>query len=87
MKINRKSQGISLTTVVIAAVALIVLIVLILIFTGRLDIFNRGLSECPPGSSEKTNADLAGWGGACSENGTLPTKTIKRNNTLAYCCP
>ncbi len=40
---NKKGQGISINTVIIAAIALAVLVVLFLIFTGRLNIFNKGL--------------------------------------------
>ncbi|MBI2134984.1 hypothetical protein HYU09_03260 [Candidatus Woesearchaeota archaeon] len=41
---NGKSQGLSINTIIIAAIALIVLVVLIAIFTGRLGLFSKGLS-------------------------------------------
>lgn len=44
---NLKSQGMSVTVIIIAVVALIVLIVLIAIFTGRFGFFSKGLDECP----------------------------------------
>ena len=43
----RKAQGLPITTIIIAALALVVLVVLFAIFTGRLTIFGRGISECP----------------------------------------
>lgn len=41
----KKAQGISITTIIIAAIALIVLVVLVLIFSGRMGIFNRSIEE------------------------------------------
>ena len=42
---NKKGQGLSLNTVIIAALALIVLVVLVLIFTGRIAIFQKGVDK------------------------------------------
>jgi len=36
MKINKKGQGLPLTTIIIAAVGLIVLVVMVAIFTGKM---------------------------------------------------
>ena len=41
---NTKGQGISINVVIIAVLALIVLVVLAVIFTGRIAIFDRGVS-------------------------------------------
>jgi len=40
---NKKSQGLSLNTIIIAAIVLIVLVVLWAIFTGRMGKFSTGL--------------------------------------------
>ena len=45
MKLNKKGQGLSLNVIIVAAIALIVLVLLVIIFTGRIDIFNRGVSK------------------------------------------
>ncbi|HLC96681.1 MAG TPA: hypothetical protein VJH97_05150 [Candidatus Nanoarchaeia archaeon] len=42
----KKSQGLSLNTIIIAAIVLIVLIVLWAIFTGRFSLFSSELQEC-----------------------------------------
>ena len=42
---NKKAQGISINTIIIAAIALAVLVVLFAIFTGRLGIFSKGVQE------------------------------------------
>jgi hypothetical protein len=42
---NKKAQGLSLTTIIVAAIALIVLVVLVMIFTGRIGIFQEGVGE------------------------------------------
>ena len=44
-----KAQGISVNTIIIAAIALIVLVVLIAIFTGRMGIWGQGLDETQKG--------------------------------------
>ncbi len=49
---KRRGQGLSITTIIVAAIALIVLVILIAIFTGRIAIFNRGIGE-------EANAELA----------------------------
>jgi len=44
---HKKAQGLSVNTIIIAAIALIVLVVLIAVFTGRFGIFSKSLNECP----------------------------------------
>ena len=39
---NRKAQGLSITTIIVAVIALVVLVVLVAIFTGRLGLFSKG---------------------------------------------
>jgi hypothetical protein len=43
----KKAQGLPITTIIIAALALVVLVILFAIFTGRISIFGRGVTECP----------------------------------------
>ena len=42
---QKKSQSISINTIIIAAIALAVLVVLFLVFTGRFRIFSEGVKE------------------------------------------
>ena len=42
----RKAQGLTLNTIIIAALALLVLVILALIFTGRIQIFGSESSAC-----------------------------------------
>lgn len=79
MKTNKKSEGLSLTVVIIAIIVLIVMVVLILIFTGKIGLFNRGVSECPPNS---TLSD------SCAE-GQIPLKYLPNvsGEGPKYCCP
>jgi len=42
---NKKAQGLSLTTIIVAAVGLIVLVILVAIFTGRMALFGIGISK------------------------------------------
>ncbi len=42
----KKAQGLSLNTIVIAALVLIVLVILILILSGKMGGFKRGLDTC-----------------------------------------
>ena len=43
---TKKAQGISINTIIIAAIALIVLVVLVAVFTGRLGGFISGVESC-----------------------------------------
>ena len=52
-----KGQGLSLTTIIVAAIALIVLVVLVMIFTGRIGFFDEGVGEA--GSAELVKMKLA----------------------------
>lgn len=87
MILSKKSQGLSVTTVIIAALALIVLIILILIFSGRISIFNKGVMECAEGSTKSV-------GTPCSENTAyeeLPVKLGEEKQSdgtvkIVYCC-
>ncbi len=45
MMLNKKAQGLSMTTIVVAALALLVLVVLTLIFTGRMGPFSIGVEK------------------------------------------
>jgi hypothetical protein len=60
---NKKAQGISINTIIIAAIALIVLVVLVAIFTGRLGIFGREVGEVGQECAEFKNAegDTGSW--------------------------
>lgn len=40
---NRKAQGLSVTTIIVAVIGLIVLVVLVALFTSKLGSFSRGL--------------------------------------------
>ena len=54
----KKGQGLSLNTIIIAAIVLIVLVVLWAIFTGRMGVFSQGLTEV---TREKTCAEAGGY--------------------------
>jgi hypothetical protein len=45
IKMKKKAQGISINTIIIAAIALIVLVVLIAVFTGRIGIWGQNLDD------------------------------------------
>ena len=42
---GKKAQGISINTVIIAAIGLAVLVVLFLVFTGRFKLFSAGVKD------------------------------------------
>jgi len=55
---SKKAQGISVNTIIIAAIALIVLVVLVMIFTGRMGVFTTGIGKA--GDASKTCSELDG---------------------------
>ena len=68
----KKAQGLTLNTIIIAALALLVLVILALIFTGRIQIFGRETASC------KNN------GGECNTGTDCPAGSIVYN---AVKCP
>ena len=95
---KKKAQGISITTIIVAAIALIVLVVLIAVFTGRMGIFGRDLTTAQDGSlctgsnmQKVTGSDCSSLGADWEitysnfkkcENGA-PTCCLDTNE---YCC-
>ena len=55
---NKRGQGISINTIIIAVIALIVLVVLVAIFTGRLGLFSKGIQTI--GDATKSCSDQGG---------------------------
>lgn len=43
---NRKSQSISINTIIVAVIAIVVLLVMILIFTGKIRMFGESIEDC-----------------------------------------
>ena len=64
----KKSQSLSINTIIIAAIGLAVLVVLFLIFTGRFKIFSEGIKET--GLSCKESCQLAKYTGGDKSTGT-----------------
>ncbi len=71
--VQKRGQGLSLNVIIVAALALIVLVVLIMVFTGRIAIFEKGISkegqaelikmriqygDCHPSATVEANFDL-----------------------------
>jgi len=83
--INSRSEGLSLTVVVIAAILLVVLIVLILIFSGRIELFNKGLVECPPNTIKTAEDEMDG---TMCPGFKIPKKIINLpdSDKMLYCC-
>jgi len=76
--INKKSQGLSLNVIIVAAIVLIVLIVLWAIFTGKIGSFSQGLEQCRGEcSSSCSYPDVVDPQGRCdSVSGTQGSNTL-----------
>lgn len=66
---NKKSQGMPINVIIIAALALVVLVVLLAIFTGRIKIFSENLQSC---AAKQGECEL---GSKCPSNKALITNT------------
>lgn len=83
----KKGQGLSLNVIIIAALALIVLIVLTVIFTGRVSLFNKGVSTCngfcskDPSACEARGAVAIPTKGCTEAGASSPSFTDE-----GYCC-
>lgn len=56
----KKGEGLSLTTIIIAAIVLIVLVVLWAIFTGRMGVFSKGLKDTTENQLKCTDDVIGG---------------------------
>ena len=70
---KKKAQGLSLNTIIIAAIVLIVLVVLWAIFTGRMGVFTKGVKEAE--AQLKCTDDVVG--GQVASGSTCPTGKVK----------
>lgn len=66
----KKGQGLSLNTIIIAAIVLIVLVVLWAVFTGRMGVFSKGVTDVTKGGTcieagGKVNTEVEGCSSAC----------------------
>ncbi len=76
---SKKAQGISINTIIIAAIALIVLVILVMIFTGRMGIFGKDISAignkyCVKSTYDSLNADQRAR--ASTVDGTIEDETV-----------
>ena len=91
---SKKSQSISINTIIVAAIALAVLVVLFLIFTGRFKIFSEGVSSTAScentckalgkSKGESQNKDTCRDGGGNYIPGTY---TDLNSKDYVCCCP
>ena len=85
----KKAQGISINTIIIAALGLAVLVVLFLIFTGRIGIFSKGVEESQTcdnlcKATGKSTAQAAGTDKTCVTGQTYVAGTY--SNAPNGCC-
>lgn len=78
---NKKAQGMSLNTVIIAIIVLVVLVVLVMIFTGYFGkIFTPGVKSCETGAGGRCSTT------ACTDNErTLASYAAPADATKAQC--
>lgn len=87
-KSQRKAQSLPMNTIVIAAIALLVLVILALIFTGRINVFSRGVAECSS-QGGKCFSDSCGTETALNSPSEYPPASVacaKANENKPYCC-
>jgi hypothetical protein len=67
---KKRAQGLSMTTIVVAALALLVLVVLALVFTGRMGEFTTGIKDIGTCDQACTAAGFEGEGDSCLADGS-----------------
>ena len=79
LPINRKSQSLSINTIIIAVISLVVLVVLVMIFTGKIGIFSSSLESCAAKQGECKSGcgsnDVLIPNAKCPEQGDPPGNT------------
>ena len=81
---EKRAQGLSMTTIVVAALALLVLVVLALVFTGRMGGFSTGVKEVADCKQACVAAGYTDEGSNISTNTALPGQK-KQDGTACYC--
>ena len=67
---KKNAQGLSMTTIVVAALALLVLVVLALVFTGRMGGFTTGVKEVGTCDQACKASGFTGEGDQCNADGS-----------------
>jgi len=82
----KKAQGISINTIIIAAIALIVLVVLIAVFTGRISLWGTGLDQAQTGKT--CNEQGGAWRVECGplEKSVYGVFTDAKDHQGQQCC-
>ena len=80
---RKRAQGLSITTIIVAAIALIVLVVLIAIFTGRIGIFSSGIKES--GLSCNQACEALGFNSGTDSDTSVDTTITKDDGTRQGC--
>ena len=85
-----RAQGISINTIIIAAIALIVLVVLVAIFTGRIGLFSKGIGDVSTCNSLGGSCSITCTGerilGASDCDRDSNGDNIRENQGLPICC-
>lgn len=80
---SKKAQGLSLNTIVIAAIVLVVLVVIILIFTGKMGLFVESLFK----ETQKTCESHGGnWAEQCSLADRVFARFSNEPDTPGWVC-
>ena len=86
----KKSQSISLNTIIIAAIGLAVLVVLFVVFTGRFKIFSEGVKEsalsCDKGCKTVGYALGNSRSGCSSDETQIPGRFEDTSQNQLCCC-
>ena len=85
-KRKRRSQGLSINVLIVAAIALIVLVVLAAMFTGRVKIFSEGLQSCRSQQGECESGISCPDNTALVTNAKCPESDDDKNNNRNLCC-
>jgi hypothetical protein len=84
----KKGQGLSLNTIIIAAIVLIVLVVLWAIFTGRMGVFSKGLDQIEKDCTSQCTAAGYATGAvktACDST-DYSLKPVRVQGQDQFCC-
>ena len=90
MTMDKKAQGISINTVIIAAIALAVLVVLFLVFTGRFKLFSEGVKQssltCQSACKSAGYSDGLTGRSSCGSDTPIPGKFEGMAEREVCCC-
>ncbi|MBT7903493.1 hypothetical protein HN587_06540 [Candidatus Woesearchaeota archaeon] len=87
---SKKAQGLSLNMIIVAVIVLIVLVVLVMVFTGKIQFFNKGVGTQSDEFTSGKKCEMLGTLNKCVDDPSDCSGGVARKGEWdcgsTYCC-